>query len=99
MTQMNLSMKQIHPHRKKLRVAKGEGDKEVMDWESGISGYKLLYIRMDLKKKNYKVLLYRRGLLFSSKAITNLDSVLKSRDVTLLTKVFTVKAKVFPVVT
>ena len=51
MTQMNLSMKQIHPHRKKLRVAKGEGDKEVMDWESGISGYKLLYIRMDLKKK------------------------------------------------
>ena len=33
------------------------------------------------------------------KAMTNLDSVLKSRDVTLLTKVCTVKAMVFPVVT
>ena len=32
------------------------------------------------------------------KAITNLDSVLKSRDITLLTKVHLVKAMVFPVV-
>ena len=32
------------------------------------------------------------------KAITNLDSVLKSRDITLLTKVRLVKAMVFPVV-
>ena len=32
------------------------------------------------------------------KAITNLDSVLKSRDITLLTKVYLVKAMVFPVV-
>ena len=31
--------------------------------------------------------------------MTNLDSVLKSRDITLLTKVSTVKAMVFPVVT
>ena len=31
--------------------------------------------------------------------MTNLDSVLKSRDITLLTKVHTVKAMVFPVVT
>ena len=31
--------------------------------------------------------------------MTNLDSVLKSRDITLLTKVYTVKAVVFPVVT
>ena len=37
-------------------------------------------------------------LLLGRKAITNLDSVLKSRDITLLTKVHLVKAMVFPVV-
>ena len=36
---------------------------------------------------------------FAGKAMTNLDSVLKSRDVTLLTKVHIVKVMVFPVVT
>ena len=40
----------------------------------------------------------KRRLLFGRKAITNLDSVLKSRDITLLTKVPIVKAVVFPVV-
>ena len=39
-----------------------------------------------------------RCLLLRRKAMTNLDSVLKSRDVTLLTKVHLVKAMVFPVV-
>ena len=37
-------------------------------------------------------------LLLGSKAMTNLDSTLKSRDITLLTKVHLVKAMVFPVV-
>ena len=41
----------------------------------------------------------RRRLLLGRKAMTNLDSVLKSRDITLLTKVQTVKNMVFPVVT
>ena len=41
----------------------------------------------------------RRHLLLGRKAMTNLDSVLKSRDITLLTKVRTVKDIVFPVVT
>ena len=41
----------------------------------------------------------RRQLLLLRKAMTNLDSVLKSRDITLLTKVHIVKAMVFPVVT
>ena len=40
----------------------------------------------------------RRRLLLGRKAITNLDSVLKSRDRTLPTKVHVVKAIVFPVV-
>ena len=41
----------------------------------------------------------RRRLLLSRKAMTNLDSVLKRRNVTLPTKVHIVKAVVFPVVT
>ena len=40
----------------------------------------------------------KRCLLLGRKAMTNLDSILKSRDITLLTKVRIVKAIVFPVV-
>ena len=40
----------------------------------------------------------KRHLLLGSKVMTNLDSILKSRDVTLPTKVHLVKAMVFPVV-
>ena len=40
----------------------------------------------------------KRHLLLSRKAITNLDSTLKSRDITLSTKVHLVKFMVFPVV-
>ena len=40
----------------------------------------------------------KRLLLLGRKAMTNLDSILKSRDITLLTKVPIVKALVFPVV-
>ena len=40
----------------------------------------------------------KRHLLLGRKAMTNLDSIFKSRDITLLTKVHLVKAMVFPVV-
>ena len=40
----------------------------------------------------------KRHLLFGRKAMINLDSILKSRDITLSTKVRLVKAMVFPVV-
>ena len=40
----------------------------------------------------------KRCLLLERKAMTNLDSILKSRDITLPTKVHLVKAMVFPVV-
>ena len=40
----------------------------------------------------------KRRLLLGRKAMTTLDSILKSRDITLLTKVHLVKAMVFPVV-
>ena len=39
----------------------------------------------------------KRELLFGRKTMTKIDSVLKSRDITLLTKVHLVKAMVFPV--
>ena len=40
----------------------------------------------------------KRRLLLGRKVMTNLDSIFKSRDITLLTKVHLVKAMVFPVV-
>ena len=40
----------------------------------------------------------KRRLLFGRKVMTNLDSILKSRDITLPTKVRLIKATVFPVV-
>ena len=40
----------------------------------------------------------KRHFLLGRKAMTNIDSILKSRDITLLTKVHLVKAMVFPVV-
>ena len=39
----------------------------------------------------------KRHLLFGRKAATNIDNILKSRDITLLTKIHIVKAMVFPV--
>ena len=44
---------------------------------------------------NYEI---KRPLLIGRKVMTNLDSVFKSRDITLSTKVCIVKAMVFPVV-
>ena len=41
----------------------------------------------------------KKCLLLERKAMTNLDSILKSRDITLLTKVRLIKAIIFPVVT
>ena len=40
----------------------------------------------------------KRRLLLGGKAMTNVDSILKSRDITLLTKIHLVKAMVFPVI-
>ena len=41
---------------------------------------------------------FKRHLLLGGKAMTNLDSILKSRDITLLTKVYLVKAMLSPAV-
>ena len=46
-----------------------------------------------------KLIEIKRHLLLGRKGMTNLDSILKSRDITLLIKVHIVKAMIFPVVT
>ena len=50
------------------------------------------------ENKNKKMLEIKRRLLLGRKVMTNLDSIFKSRDITLPTKVHLVKAMVFPVV-
>ena len=57
-----------------------------------VSFFKLYFI---LEYSHYEI---KRCLLLGRKAMTNLDSILKSRDITLPTKVRLVKAMVFPVV-
>ena len=54
----------------------------------------MLYLTSLKKKKDAEL----RRLLLGRKAMTNLDSILKSRDITLPTKVHIVKAMVFPLV-
>ena len=57
---------------------------------------------MELRDKQAKMTADKKlkdaRLLFERKVMTNLDSTLKSRDITLPTKVYLVKAMVFPVV-
>ena len=53
---------------------------------------------MDVVNKNYEFVCLKRHLSLGRKTMTNLDSILKSRGVTLLTKICIVKAMVFPVV-
>ena len=53
---------------------------------------------MAQNKDEYDSREINRCLLLGRKAMTNLDSILKSRDITLPTKVHLVKAMVFPVV-
>ena len=79
-------------------------DSEFWNWEgpksSRVRGHTWPYITAWIKSCcdgdcSHEI---KRHLLFGRKAVTNLDSVLKSRDITLLTKVHIVKAMVFPVV-
>ena len=63
-------------------------------WETGI----LIPTSMIVKHIKQMKYLVKRQLLLGRKAMTNLDSILKNRDITLPTKVRIVKAMVFPVV-
>ena len=66
----------------------------------GNNGYRASFILLGSKIIAYSGCIHeiKRHLLLGKIAMTNLDSILKSRDITLLTKVCLVKAMVFPVV-
>ena len=70
----------------------GETEKTVADFILGAP--KSLHIKDAKKRKNQ----IKRCLLLGGKVMTNLDSILKSRDITFPTKVCLVKALFFPVV-
>ena len=57
-----------------------------------------IFLSSKITKDSYCSHVIKRCLLLGRKAMTNLDSIFKSRDVTLPTKVHLVKAMVFPVV-
>ena len=78
--------------RTNIRSPRREGALGGMNWEIGIDIYTLMYIK-EVTNENIK-----RHLLLGRKVMTNIDSILKSRDITLPTNVRLVKAMVFPVV-
>ena len=64
-------------------------------WET-MKGFIILGFKMTIDSDyNHEI---KKCLLLGRKAMTNIDSILKSRDITLLIKVCLVKAMVFPVV-
>ena len=67
-------------------------DAETMETETILGGFRIT-VDGDCSHE------IKRHLLLGRKAMTNLDSLLKSRDITLLTKVCLVKLMVFPIVT
>ena len=68
------------------------------DWEKVETMTDFIFLSSEITVDgncSYKI---KRHLLLGRKAMTNLDSILKSRDITLLTKVHIVKTMVFPVI-
>ena len=64
-------------------------------WGNNGNSDRLYFLGLQNYRSDYSHKIKRR-LLFGRKAMTNLDSILKSRDITLPTKVHPVKAMVFP---
>ena len=67
-------------------------------WGNSGNSDRLFFLGSKITVDDYCSHEIKRHLLLGRKAVTNLDSILKSRDITLLTKVHLVKAMVFPVV-
>ena len=67
-------------------------------WENNGNSDRLYFLGLQNHCRGWLQPWNKRCLLLERKAMTNLDSILKSRDVTLPTKVYLVKAMVFPVV-
>ena len=72
----------------------------ITSWQIDEKQWLTFFFFLDFKitADSYCSLEIKRRLLLGRKVITNLDSILKSRDITLPTKVCLVKAMVFPVV-
>ena len=69
-------------------------------WGNSVNSERLFFFFLDCKitadgNCSYEI---KRHLLLRRKVMTNLDSILKSKDITLPTKVRLVKAMVFPIV-
>ena len=69
-----------------------------IDGETMETGTDFIYLGSEISADGDCSHEIKRCLLLERKAMTNLDSILKSRDITLLKKVSVVKAMVFPVV-
>ena len=69
----------------------------ISSWQ--IDGEKIIFLGSKITADGDCSHEIKRHLLLGSKTVTNLDSILKSRDITLPTKVCLIKAMVFPVVT
>ena len=69
-----------------------------IDWETMKRVRDFIFLGSKIAEDGDRSHEIKRCLLLERKAMTNLDSVLKSRDITLPTKVHVVQAMVFPVV-
>ena len=67
-------------------------------WENTETVIDFIFLGSKITEDSDCSLEIERHLLFGRKAITNLDSILKSRDITVLTEVCRVKAMVLPIV-
>ena len=67
-------------------------------WENNGNSNRLIFLGSQITADGDCSHEFKRRLLLGRKAMTNLDSILKSRDITLPTKVCLVKAMVFSVV-
>ena len=70
-----------------------------MDGETMETMTDFIFLVSKITEDGHCSLEIKRHLLLRRKTMTNLDSILKNREITLLTKVHLVKAMVFPVVT
>ena len=68
------------------------------DWEKVETMTDFIFLSSEITVDGNCSYEIKRHLLLGRKAMTNLDSILKSRDITLLTKVHIVKTMVFPVI-
>ena len=67
-------------------------------WETNGNSHRLYFLGFKITADGDCKHEIKRRLLLGRKVMTNLDNILKSRDITLLTKVHLVKAMVFPVI-